>query len=151
MCRQLASRVAAVAMCSAQYGEDPFEKFKELIQNIIGQLEAEATSEAAALQERVKQLEGVLAAGTNRLGKVWVLLLWLDPCSLMGASGVHVDGNVPAVVIGPGVAAVIWESMLPLLQCFGCALVLVLGFTAARKQALCPLHHRLLRWKSEED
>ena len=31
---------------------------------------------------------------------------------------------------------------------------LVLGFTAAnslRKQVLWPLHHRLLRWKSEED
>ena len=65
---QLASRVVAVAMFGAQYGEDPFAKINRLIQNIIGQLEAEATSYSAALHKDVKQFEGELAAQSVQTG-----------------------------------------------------------------------------------
>ena len=41
---QLASRDAAVAMHGAQYGEDSLVMIKELIQRLIRQLEAQATS-----------------------------------------------------------------------------------------------------------
>ena len=62
---QLASRVAAVAKYGAQYGEDPLVMVKGLIQNIIGQLETEATSKSAALQEDVMKLEVELATGNQ--------------------------------------------------------------------------------------
>lgn len=37
--------------------------------------------------------------------------LWLDQCSLMGAGEMSKGASVPAVVIGPGVHAVMWESL----------------------------------------